>query len=307
MSDLPTFTMRQLMEAGVHFGHHTRRWNPRMAPYIFGDRNNIHILDLQQTVPMLYRAMEFVREVVAGGGRVLFVGTKRQASEQVAEAARRCGQYYVNHRWLGGMMTNWATISNSIKRLKDYDGILEAGGQGLTKKEVLNLTRNRDKLEASLGGIKDMGGLPDVMVVIDTNKEAIAIQEAKNLNIPVVGILDSNSSPANITYPVPGNDDAIRAIQLYCELFAGSALAGIQAELAASGADVGAAEEVPVEDLPVETDEKAEVAEKVEAAKEVDAAVEAETEAAGTVVEAAVQADEETTEETAAQTAGATA
>ena len=204
MSDLPTFTMRQLMEAGVHFGHHTRRWNPRMSPYIFGDRNNIHILDLQQTVPMLYRAMEFVREVVAGGGRVLFVGTKRQASEQIAEAARRCGQYYVNHRWLGGMMTNWATISNSIKRLKEYDEILQAGGQGLTKKEILNLTRNRDKLEASLGGIKDMGGLPDVMVVIDTNKEAIAIQEAKNLNIPVVGILDSNSSPANITYPVPG-------------------------------------------------------------------------------------------------------
>ena len=306
MSDLPTFTMRQLMEAGVHFGHHTRRWNPRMAPYIFGDRNNIHILDLQQTVPMLYRAMEFVREVVAGGGRVLFVGTKRQASEQVAEAARRCGQYYVNHRWLGGMMTNWATISNSIKRLKDYDGILEAGGQGLTKKEVLNLTRNRDKLEASLGGIKDMGGLPDVMVVIDTNKEAIAIQEAKNLNIPVVGILDSNSSPANITYPVPGNDDAIRAIQLYCELFAGSALAGIQAELAASGADVGAAEEVPAEDLPVEADEKA------EAAKETDTeAAEAEAEAADAVAETAARADEETAEETAAETteetAGATA
>lgn len=306
MSDLPTFTMRRLMQSGVHFGHHTRRWNPRMAPYIFGERNNIHILDLQQTVPMLYRAMEFVREVVAGGGRMLFVGTKRQASEQVAEAARRCGQYYVNHRWLGGMMTNWATISNSIKRLKEYDEILEAGGQGLTKKEILNLTRNRDKLEASLGGIKDMGGLPDVMVVIDTNKEAIAIQEAKNLNIPVVGILDSNSSPANITYPVPGNDDAIRAIQLYCELFAGSALAGIQAELAASGADVGAAaeapvEELPVEDVPVETTGDAEVSKDGEdVAAAADAEAGAETTETDSVVEEAGKADAEATAEATA-------
>ncbi|WP_278389340.1 30S ribosomal protein S2, partial [Thalassospira xiamenensis] len=208
---LPTFTMRQLMEAGVHFGHHTRRWNPKMKQFIFGARNDIHILNLQETVPMLHRAMQAVRDVTAGGGRVLFVGTKRQASPVIAEAAKRCGQYYVNHRWLGGMLTNWNTVSNSIKRLKEQEEILSAGAEGLTKKEILNLTRSRDKLERALGGIKDMGGLPDIIVVVDTNKEALAVHEAKNLNIPVVAILDTNSDPANVAYPIPGNDDAIRA------------------------------------------------------------------------------------------------
>jgi|TARA_Y100000782_G_scaffold20370_1_gene21531 small subunit ribosomal protein S2 len=244
---LPTFTMRQLMEAGVHFGHHTRRWNPKMKPYIFGARNDIHILNLQETVPMLHRAMQAVRDVTASGGRVLFVGTKRQASPIIADAAKRCGQYYVNHRWLGGMLTNWNTVSNSIKRLKEQDEILNSGAEGLTKKEILNLTRSRDKLERALGGIKDMGGLPDIIVVVDTNKESLAIQDAKNLNIPVVAILDSNSDPANVQFPVPGNDDAIRAIQLYCDLFVGSVLDGIQEEMTASGADLGEAEEVPAE------------------------------------------------------------
>jgi small subunit ribosomal protein S2 len=244
---LPTFTMRQLMEAGVHFGHHTRRWNPKMKQFIFGARNDIHILNLQETVPMLHRAMQAVRDVTAGGGRVLFVGTKRQASPIIADAAKRCGQYYVNHRWLGGMLTNWNTVSGSIKRLKEQEEILASGAEGLTKKEILNLTRSRDKLERALGGIKDMGGLPDIIVVVDTNKEAIAINEAKNLNIPVVAVLDSNSDPANVQYPIPGNDDAIRAIQLYCDLFVGAVLDGIQEEMSASGADLGEAEEVPAE------------------------------------------------------------
>jgi small subunit ribosomal protein S2 len=242
--------MRQLLEAGVHFGHTTRRWNPKMAPFIFGERNGIHIIDLEQTVPLLHRGLAFVREVVAGGGRVLFVGTKRQASERVAETAKRCGQYYVNHRWLGGMLTNWKTISLSIRRLRDVETRLAEEQTGLTKKELLNLTRERDKLERALGGIKEMGGLPDVIVVIDTNKEHIAIAEANTLGIPVVGILDSNSSPDNITYPIPGNDDAIRAISLYCDLMAESVLGGIQQELTASGTDVGAAEVAPVEVLP---------------------------------------------------------
>lgn len=249
---LPTFTMRQLMEAGVHFGHHTRRWNPKMKQFIFGARNDIHILNLQETVPMLHRAMQAVRDVTAGGGRVLFVGTKRQASPVIAEAAKRCGQYYVNHRWLGGMLTNWNTVSNSIKRLKEQDEILNAGAEGLTKKEILNLTRSRDKLERALGGIKDMGGLPDIIVVVDTNKEALAVHEAKNLNIPVVAILDTNSDPANVAYPIPGNDDAIRAIQLYCDLFVGAVLDGIQQEMTASGADLGESEEVPAEAAAVE-------------------------------------------------------
>lgn len=248
---LPTFTMRQLLEAGVHFGHSTRRWNPKMAPYLFGERNNIHIIDLQQTVPMLHAAMKAVRDVVSGGGRVLFVGTKRQAADRVAEAAKRCGQYYVNHRWLGGMMTNWQTISNSIRRLHDLDKQL-AGDElaGMTKKELLNLTRERDKLECALGGIKDMGGLPDILVVVDTNKEGIAVNEAGNLNIPVVGVIDSNSDPKGITYPIPGNDDAIRAIDTYCELLSGAVLDGIQESMANKGVDLGAAEDAPVEDLP---------------------------------------------------------
>jgi small subunit ribosomal protein S2 len=241
---IPTFTMRQLLEAGVHFGHHTRRWNPKMAPYIFGVRNGVHIIDLEQSVPLLYRAMNQVRDTVAGGGRVLFVGTKRQASDRIAEAAKRCGQYYVNSRWLGGMLTNFKTISQSIKRLRELEEALAQDKFGRTKKELLNLTRERDKLEKSLGGIKEMGGLPDVLFIIDTNKEAIAVKEAGRLNIPVVAVLDSNSDPEGVAFPIPGNDDAIRAIELYCELVSGAVLAGLQQEAIASGVDVGSAEEV---------------------------------------------------------------
>ncbi len=265
---MPTFTMRQLLEAGVHFGHTTRRWNPKMSPFIFGERNNTHIIDLEQTVPMLHHALGFVREITAGGGRVLFVGTKRQAAEKVAEAAKRCGQYYVNHRWLGGMLTNWKTISNSIKRLRSLEEKLSEEDLGLTKKELLNLTRDRDKLERALGGIKDMGGLPDVLVVIDTNKEHIAIAEAGTLGIPVVAVLDSNSSPEGVTYPVPGNDDAIRAISLYCDLMAEAVLDGIQQEMVASGTDLGESEEAPAETLPEEPAEAQEVEEQAAAAKE---------------------------------------
>ncbi|MBK1671532.1 30S ribosomal protein S2 [Rhodovibrio sodomensis] len=250
---LPTFTMRQLLEAGVHFGHTTRRWNPKMEPFIYGERNDIHILDLQQTVPLLSRGLEAVRNVVANGGRVLLVGTKRQASEYVAEAAQRCGQYYVNHRWLGGMLTNWKTISHSIKRLRQVQEILDEGGAGLTKKETLNLTRERDKLERALGGIKDMGGLPDLIFIIDTNKEHLAISEANKLGIPVAAVLDSNSDPYGITYPIPGNDDALRAISLYCELVGDAVLDGISAEMSASGDDPGAAETAG-EKLPEETE-----------------------------------------------------
>ncbi len=250
---LPDFTMRQLLEAGVHFGHNTRRWNPKMAPYIFGDRNGIHIIDLQQTVPMLHQAMLAVRGVVSSGGRVLFVGTKRAAQSRVAEAAKRCGQYYVNHRWLGGMLTNWRTISNSIKRLKELEEMFanEAAIQGLTKKEQLMLTREQEKLERALGGIKDMGGLPDILVVIDVTKEDIAINEANKLGIPIVGIIDSNADPAGITYPIPGNDDAIRAIGLYCDLMVGTVLDGIQAEIGTTGGDIGANEQ-PAEELPAD-------------------------------------------------------
>ncbi|MDK9720224.1 MAG: 30S ribosomal protein S2 [Rhodospirillales bacterium] len=245
---LPEFSMRQLLEAGVHFGHNTRRWNPKMAPYLFGVRNGIHVIDLQQSVPMLHRAMQAVRDVVAGGGRVLFVGTKRSAQEPVAQAAKKCGQYYVNHRWLGGMMTNWKTISRSIKRLKEMEEQLASGHvAGLTKKEQLNLSREREKLDLSLGGIKDMGGIPDIMFVIDTNKEAIAIQEAVKLGIPVVAVLDSNSDPDGISFPIPGNDDAIRAVNMYCDLISGSVLDGIQAEMTKAGIDVGAQAELPVE------------------------------------------------------------
>ncbi|MCB2100351.1 MAG: 30S ribosomal protein S2 [Rhodobacterales bacterium] len=276
---LPTFTMRQLLEAGVHFGHNTRRWNPRMEPFLFGSRNGIHIIDLQQTAPMLYRAMQAVRDITAGGGRVLFVGTKRQASNPIAEAARRCGQHYVNHRWLGGMMTNWRTISNSIKRLRDVEVRLQEENTGLTKKELLQLTRERDKLERALGGIKEMGGLPDILFVIDTNKEGIAIAEANKLNIPVAAVIDSNSSPEGITYPIPGNDDAIRAVNMYCDLMSGAVLDGIQAEMTATGVDVGEAEEAPAEDLP-EVVEAAAV-EEAPAEMVAEAAPEAAPEAAG--------------------------
>ena len=249
---LPAFSMRQLLEAGVHFGHHTRRWNPKMARYIFGERNNIQIIDLQQTVPLLHQAMVTVRGVVAAGGRVLFVGTKRQAQDHIRDAARRCGQYYVNHRWLGGMLTNWRTISHSIKRLRDLDEQLAdvEKMQGLTKRELLGLTRERDKLERALGGIKEMAGVPDLLVIIDTNKEDIAVAEANKLGIPVIGVLDSNSDPAGIDHPVPGNDDANRAISLYCDLIVGAALDGLQQEVTASGADAGEAEEAPAEVIP---------------------------------------------------------
>ncbi|MEX0583721.1 MAG: 30S ribosomal protein S2 [Sneathiella sp.] len=261
---LPTFTMRQLLEAGVHFGHQSRRWNPKMGPYIFGARNKIHILDLQQTVPMLYQALKVVRDTVAGGGRVLFVGTKRQASDVVAESAKQCAQFYVNHRWLGGMLTNWKTVSESIKQLHKLEEQLSAENTGLTKKEVLKMTRQRDKLERALGGIKEMGGLPNVIVVIDTNKEELAVQEANKLGIPVVAILDSNSDPDGITYPVPGNDDALRAISLYCDLFKQAVIDGISMEMASQGTDLGASETPTLnEDLPEEVaveEEKAEAA-----------------------------------------------
>ncbi|TCD13215.1 30S ribosomal protein S2 [Oricola cellulosilytica] len=245
---LPDFSMRQLLEAGVHFGHQTHRWNPKMSRYIFGARNNIHILDLSQTVPLLHQALKVVSDTVAGGGRVLFVGTKRQASEIVADAAGRSAQYYVNARWLGGMLTNWKTISNSIQRLRKVDEILASDGQGFTKKERLNLDREREKLNRALGGIKDMGGTPDLMVVIDTNKEAIAIQEAKRLGIPVVAIVDSNCDPDVVDHPIPGNDDAARAISLYCDLIARAAIDGIARQQGASGVDVGASAEAPVEE-----------------------------------------------------------
>lgn len=237
---LPEFSMRQLLEAGAHFGHQTHRWNPKMDRYIFGSRSNIHIIDLSQSIPLLHQALVKVREVAAAGGRVLFVGTKRQASDPVATAAKRCAQYYVNHRWLGGTLTNWRTVSGSIARLRELEGVLAGEGQGRSKKELLQLTRERDKLELSLGGIKDMGGIPDIMFVIDTNKEAIAILEARKLNIPVVAILDTNCDPDGIAYPIPGNDDAARALQLYCDLIADAVLDGLAAGQAAAGVDLGA-------------------------------------------------------------------
>jgi small subunit ribosomal protein S2 len=248
---LPDFTMRQLLEAGAHFGHQSHRWNPKMASYIFGTRNNIHIIDLSQTVPALSRALQAVSDTVAKGGRVLFVGTKRQASDAIAQSAKRSAQYYVNSRWLGGMLTNWKTVSNSISRLRKVDEMLAAGNQsGLTKKERLLLSRERDKLEKALGGIKDMGGTPDLLFVIDTNKEQLAIKEAKRLGIPVAAIVDTNSDPDGITFPVPANDDASRAIELYCDLIARSAIDGISRGQGGSGLDLGAMETPVVEELP---------------------------------------------------------
>jgi len=253
---LPEFSMRQLLEAGIHFGHQTHRWNPKMKSYIFGDRNGIHIIDLSQTVPLLHQALVRARDVVAGGGRILFVGTKRQAQQPIAEAAKRCAQYYMNVRWLGGTLTNWETISNSIRRLKEMEEILESGGKGLTKKEQLQLTREREKLDASLGGIRDLGGLPDLIFVVDVKKEAIAIQEAKKLGIPVIAVVDSNCSPDNVDIVIPGNDDASRAISLYCNLIADAALDGISASQASLGVDIGEMEDVPleaaIEETPVE-------------------------------------------------------
>ncbi|WP_232845836.1 30S ribosomal protein S2 [Aurantimonas marina] len=246
---LPDYSMRQLLEAGVHFGHQTHRWNPKMAPYIFGARNNIHILDLAQTVPLLHSALQAVSDTVARGGRVLFVGTKRQASDIIADAAQRSAQYYVNARWLGGMLTNWNTISKSIQRLRKLDEMLAGEAQGFTKKERLTLQRERDKLDRALGGIRDMGGVPDMIFIVDTNKESIAIEEAKRLRIPIVAVVDSNCDPASIDYPIPGNDDAARAITLYCDLIARSAVDGIARQQGDSGVDIGALEEAPVEEV----------------------------------------------------------
>ncbi|HUJ46973.1 MAG TPA: 30S ribosomal protein S2 [Rhizomicrobium sp.] len=243
---LPDFTMRQLLEAGAHFGHRTQRWNPKMAPYIYGSRNDIHIMDLTQTVPLLHQALVALRDVAAGGGRILFVGTKRQAQEPIAAAAKRCAQYYMNQRWLGGTLTNWQTISNSIKRLRNIEETLNsAQSSGLKKKELLGLLRERDKLERSLGGIREMGGLPNMLFVIDTNKEEIAVAEAQKLGIPVTAILDSNSNPDGIAYPIPGNDDAARALALYCDLAARAIIDGLSESQIASGVDVGESEVLP--------------------------------------------------------------
>ena len=250
---LPEFSLRQLLEAGVHFGHQTHRWNPRMGQYIYGDRNGIHILDLTQTVPLLDAALQAMRETVSKGGRILFVGTKRQASKAVADAAERCAQYYMNHRWLGGTLTNWKTVSNSISRLKKLDEQLDGGeASSLTKKERLGLERERDKLHASLGGIREMGGVPDMLFVIDVNKEDLAVAEARKLGIPVIAVLDSNSDPEGVDFPIPGNDDAARAIKLYCDLAADAALDGMAAQMGAAGFDIGEAEEPLVEEAVAE-------------------------------------------------------
>lgn len=243
---LPAFNMRQLLEAGVHFGHQSHRWNPKMAPFIYGARNNIHIIDLTQTTPLLHQALVKVSETVAGGGRVLFVATKRQASEPIADAAKRSAQYFINHRWLGGTLTNWKTISQSIRRLRQLDEIL-TDPQGRTKKEILTIQRERDKLDRALGGIKDMGGVPDLLFVIDTNRESIAIKEARKLGIPIVAVVDTNCDPDGIDYPVPGNDDAGRAITMFCDLVAGAAIDGIEQSQTAAGVDLGASEAPPVE------------------------------------------------------------
>jgi len=249
---LPEFSMRQLLEAGVHYGHQTARWNPKMGEFIYGDRNGIHILDLTQTVPMLEQALKVVRDTVAKGGRILFVGTKRQAQKPVAEAAERCAQFYMNHRWLGGTLTNWKTVSQSIQRLKQIDELLAAGGEGLTKKERLMMERDQGKLQASLGGIREMGGTPDLIFVVDVGKEDLAILEAQKLGIPVVGIVDTNNSPKGVDYVIPGNDDAARAIQLYCELIARAALDGMSAQMGAAGIDLGALETAPEEEAVAE-------------------------------------------------------
>ncbi len=249
---LPEFSLRQLLEAGVHFGHQTQRWNPRMGPYIYGDRNGIHIMDLTQTVPMLDQALQVVRDTVAKGGRVLFVGTKRQAAAPVAEAAEKCAQYYMNHRWLGGTLTNWNTVSQSISRLKINSEVLATGADGLTKKERLNLERETEKLQASLGGISEMGSVPELLFVIDVKKEALAIAEANKLGIPVIAVVDTNCSPDGVDYIIPGNDDAARAIALYCDLISRAALDGMTAQMGAAGVDLGALEDAPVEEAVAE-------------------------------------------------------
>ena len=245
---LPEFNMRQLLEAGVHYGHQTARWNPKMGPYIYGDRNGIHILDLTQTLPLLEQALLVIRDTVAKGGRILFVGTKRQAQRPVAEAAEKCAQYYMNHRWLGGTLTNWQTVSKSITRLKQLDEVMTHGAEGLTKKERLGMEREQGKLQASLGGIREMGGVPDLLFVIDVGKEGLAILEAQKLGIPVIGIVDTNCSPKGVDFVIPGNDDAARAIAMYCDLVARAALDGMSAQLGAAGVDLGAMEELPAEE-----------------------------------------------------------
>ena len=283
---LPTFTMREMLEAGVHFGHSTRRWNPKMETFIFGARNKTHILDLQQTMPMFHQALQALSDVTSRGGRVLFVGTKRAAAEKIAETARNCGQYYVNHRWLGGMLTNWSTVSQSIRRLRDLEARFESGEiNQLTKKETLQLTREQEKLERTLGGIKEMGGIPDMLFILDTNKEAIAVQEANRLGIPVVAVVDSNATPDGVDYIIPGNDDAMRAITFYCELVQAAVLDGLQTELMKSGGDAGAAIEAPVEPALAEV-----VAEAAPAAAEV-APVEAAAEPAPAEVAAEATGD----------------
>ena len=244
---LPDFSMRQLLEAGVHFGHQKHRWNPKMERYIFGVRNDIHILDLSQTVPMLSRALQLISDTVADGGRVLFVGTKRQAADVVADAARQSAQYFVNSRWLGGTLTNWQTISHSIARLRELEAQEAEGMDGLTKKERLMLSREKERLERDLGGIKDMGNLPNLLFVIDTNKEANAIKEARRLGIPVVAIVDTNSDPDTVDFAIPGNDDASRALELYCSLVSRAAIDGIARSSAGAGADLGASAETPEE------------------------------------------------------------
>ena len=251
---LPSFTMRQLLEAGVHFGHHTRRWNPKMEPYIFGKRNNIHIINLEKTVPMLHEALEAVQSIAKNGGKFLFVGTKRSASDLIAQAATNCGQYYVNHRWLGGMLTNWETVSKSIKKLKDLEERISSGEiNSLTKKERLNIERQKEKLDLTLGGIKNMNGIPDALFIIDTNKEAIAVLEANNLNIPVIAISDTNTNPSGVDYPIPGNDDALRAISLYCDLIAASVLKGLESNLEESGVDIGETQDLSEEKIKEDT------------------------------------------------------
>jgi small subunit ribosomal protein S2 len=249
---LPEFTMRQLLEAGVHYGHQTARWNPRMGEFIYGERNGIHILDLTQTVPMLDAALKVVRDTVAKGGRILFVGTKRQAQKSVAEAAEKCAQYYMNHRWLGGTLTNWQTVSKSIQRLKQIDEMMEHGAEGLTKKERLNIEREQSKLQASLGGIREMGGVPDLLFVIDVGKEDLAVLEANKLGIPVVAVVDTNCSPKGVSYMIPGNDDAARAIALYCDLISRAALEGMSAQMGAAGIDIGALEAAPEEEAALD-------------------------------------------------------
>ena len=289
------FTMRQLLEAGVHFGHQTQRWNPRMGQFIYGERNGIHIMDLTQTVPMLDAALKAVQDTVAKGGRILFVGTKRQAQNPVAEAAEKCAQYYMNHRWLGGTLTNWQTVSKSIARLKQIDEKMETGFEGLTKKERLGMERDQGKLQASLGGIREMGGVPDLIFVIDVNKEDLAIAEAKKLGIPVVAVVDTNCPPDGIDYVIPGNDDAARAIALYCDLVARAALEGMSAQLGAAGVDMGEMAEAPEE--KVVTEVSAEVVADVSADVEVVAEVSADTE-----VVAEVSADTEVVAEVSADT-----